>query len=261
VKAALDAALKRKRSAVTIIVNAFGRLWTEDGFRTSWDKAFRKTSLKDLLFHDLRGTAVTRLALSNCAVPEFASKLREFDAPTQVVRVESPQPPGKCLHRQSGPHASPPTPKNLTIKTAGSFFPFYAPWHPIVTMSLRPPFPLRPRLSMMLGMVNTSDTFWIGGNANARSSSGRRATGARAQGTTRTMMDEDEGEQHAAAGEMRPMSEHKAGARLDPILAGDALPRDASRPFSRAAHEIGPPELRGSRMRLPAWQLGINKVA
>ena len=49
-------------------------VWTaEDGFRTSWDKAFRKTSLKDLHFHDLRGTAVTRLALSNCSVPEIAS--------------------------------------------------------------------------------------------------------------------------------------------------------------------------------------------
>ena len=50
-----------------------GAPWTEDGFRTSWDKAFRKTSLKDLHFHDLRGTAVTRLALSNCSVPEIAS--------------------------------------------------------------------------------------------------------------------------------------------------------------------------------------------
>ena len=27
----------------------------------------------DLHFHDLRGTAVTRLALSNCSVPEIAS--------------------------------------------------------------------------------------------------------------------------------------------------------------------------------------------
>jgi integrase len=72
-KEALDAALKEKRSAVTILVNSFGRPWTEDGFRTSWDKAFRKTSLKDLHFHDLRGTAVTRLALSNCSVPEIAS--------------------------------------------------------------------------------------------------------------------------------------------------------------------------------------------
>jgi integrase len=54
-------------------VNSFGRPWTEDGFRTSWDKAFKKTSLKDLHFHELRGTAVTRLALSNCSVPEIAA--------------------------------------------------------------------------------------------------------------------------------------------------------------------------------------------
>jgi integrase len=72
-KAALDAALNQKRSAVTILVNPFGRPWTEDGFRTSWDKAFKKTPLKDLHFHDLRGTAVTRLAPSNCSVPEIAA--------------------------------------------------------------------------------------------------------------------------------------------------------------------------------------------
>jgi len=72
-KAVLDAALREKRSAVTILVNSFGRPWTEDGFRTSWDKAFKKASLKELHFHDLRGTAVTRLALSNCSVPEIAS--------------------------------------------------------------------------------------------------------------------------------------------------------------------------------------------
>jgi integrase len=47
--------------------------WTEDGFRTSWGKAFDKTNLGDLHFHDLRGTAVTRLALSGCTVPEIAS--------------------------------------------------------------------------------------------------------------------------------------------------------------------------------------------
>jgi integrase len=72
-KLALDAALKQKRSAVTILTNSRGVSWTEDGFRTSWGKAFDKTGLGDLHFHDLRGTAVTRLALSNCTVPEIAS--------------------------------------------------------------------------------------------------------------------------------------------------------------------------------------------
>lgn len=72
-KLALDSALKQKRSAVTILTNSRGLPWTEDGFRTSWGKAFDKTALGDLHFHDLRGTAVTRLALSSCTVPEIAS--------------------------------------------------------------------------------------------------------------------------------------------------------------------------------------------
>ncbi|MGC2778485.1 MAG: tyrosine-type recombinase/integrase [Bradyrhizobium sp.] len=63
----------RDTIAVTILANSFGRPWTEDDFRTSWDKAFKKTSLKNLHFHDLRGTAVTRLALSGCSVPEIAA--------------------------------------------------------------------------------------------------------------------------------------------------------------------------------------------
>jgi integrase len=72
-KLALDAALKQNRSATTILTNSRGLPWTEDGFRTSWGKAFDKTDLGDLHFHDLRGTAVTRLALSGCTVPEIAS--------------------------------------------------------------------------------------------------------------------------------------------------------------------------------------------
>lgn len=72
-KLALDAALKQNRKAVTILTNSRGLPWTGDGFRTSWDKAFAKTDLGDLHFHDLRGTAVTRLALAGCTVPEIAS--------------------------------------------------------------------------------------------------------------------------------------------------------------------------------------------
>jgi len=72
-KTALDAAMKKKRTATTILTNSRGVPWTEDGFRTSWGKAFARTTLGDLHFHDLRGTAVTRLALVGCTVPEIAS--------------------------------------------------------------------------------------------------------------------------------------------------------------------------------------------
>jgi integrase len=61
------------RRSTTILANTLGRSWTEDGFRTSFDKARAKAGLKHLRFHDLRGTAVTRLALSGCSVPEIAA--------------------------------------------------------------------------------------------------------------------------------------------------------------------------------------------
>lgn len=68
----LDAMLA-ERKAVTILTNTKGQPWTSDGFRTSWDKAYKKAGIVDLHFHDLRGTAVTRLALAGATVPEIAS--------------------------------------------------------------------------------------------------------------------------------------------------------------------------------------------
>lgn len=79
-KLALDTARARtsmNASAVrpmTILTNSRGRPWTGDGFRASWAKAFAKADLEaDLHFHDLRGTAVTRLALAGCTVPQIAA--------------------------------------------------------------------------------------------------------------------------------------------------------------------------------------------
>ena len=73
-KTVLDIAKAAGRAAATILTNQHGRPWTSDGFRTSWGKAFRKAGLvADLHFHDLRGTAVTRLALAGCTVPQIAA--------------------------------------------------------------------------------------------------------------------------------------------------------------------------------------------
>ncbi len=73
-KAALDAAKAARKATTTILANTRGKPWTEDGFRTSWGKAFHKAGLvDDLHFHDLRGTAVTRLALAGCTVPQIAA--------------------------------------------------------------------------------------------------------------------------------------------------------------------------------------------
>jgi len=61
------------KEAVTILTNTRGKPWTSDGFRTSWGKACEKAGIVGLTFHDLRGTAVTRLALSGCSTAQIAS--------------------------------------------------------------------------------------------------------------------------------------------------------------------------------------------
>lgn len=73
-KIALDGAKVADRQATTILTNTHGKPWTEDGFRASWGKTFSKSGLSaDLHFNDLRGTAVTRLALAECTVPMIAA--------------------------------------------------------------------------------------------------------------------------------------------------------------------------------------------
>ena len=69
-KAALD--ITTRRSTI-ILTNSDGRPWTEDGFRSSWRKACASAGIVELTFHDLRGTAVTRLATARCTVPEIAA--------------------------------------------------------------------------------------------------------------------------------------------------------------------------------------------
>jgi len=70
--------------ASTILTNTRGRPWTEDGFRASWRAAVKEAGVEGLTFHDLRGTAVTRLALAGCNNAEIASitghSLRDVDS-------------------------------------------------------------------------------------------------------------------------------------------------------------------------------------
>jgi len=74
VAAVLRAALgETPRRAVTILTNSKGEPWTEHGFRSSWRKACAKAGIGGVTFHDLRGTAVTRLAFAECTVPQIAS--------------------------------------------------------------------------------------------------------------------------------------------------------------------------------------------
>lgn len=69
-RTALDAT---KRRATVICVTSRGTRWTGDGFSASFRKTCEAAGIEGLTFHDLRGTAVTRLALAGCTEAEIAT--------------------------------------------------------------------------------------------------------------------------------------------------------------------------------------------
>jgi integrase len=69
-KAALDAAPKRSPIMLT---GRHGKPWTSHGFQASWRIAATKAGIVGVTFNDLRGTAVTRLALAGCTEAEIAT--------------------------------------------------------------------------------------------------------------------------------------------------------------------------------------------
>ena len=61
-----------------VMLNSYGKPWTEDGFRRSWATAQARAGVParvdgGVTFNDLRGTAVTKLALAGCSEPELAT--------------------------------------------------------------------------------------------------------------------------------------------------------------------------------------------
>ena len=61
------------RRSPIMLTNSEGKPWTSDGFRASWRKACSAAGVLGVTFHDLRGTAVTRLALVGATEAEIAN--------------------------------------------------------------------------------------------------------------------------------------------------------------------------------------------
>src|SRR5262252_9426200 len=69
-KVALDATPKL---SPIILVKRDSKPWTSAGFQTVWCRACRRVGLVGLTYHDLRGTAVTRLAIAGATEAEIAT--------------------------------------------------------------------------------------------------------------------------------------------------------------------------------------------
>lgn len=69
-KVVLDAAARR---ATIILTTEAGTPWTSDGFRASWRAACHRAGIVGRTFHDLRGSAATRLAEAGCTELEIAA--------------------------------------------------------------------------------------------------------------------------------------------------------------------------------------------
>ena len=74
------------------------------------------------------------------------------------------------------------------------------------------------------------------------------------------MIDEDEGTQHAAAGEIRPMLSIKQVLALIPFSRA-TLYREMQAGRFPAAHEIAPRRIAWFKDEVAAWQLGTTKGA
>lgn len=61
------------KTTVTILSTTRRTAWTESGFRASWRTACKNAKVEGVTFHDLRGTAVTRLAIAGCSESEISA--------------------------------------------------------------------------------------------------------------------------------------------------------------------------------------------
>ncbi len=97
------------RTSTVILTNSYGRPWQPNSFRKVWGLASHKASIVELTFHDLRGTAVTRLSEAECTPQEIASitghSLRDVGASwtgTRRAPTSWPSRPSRSSKRVEG---------------------------------------------------------------------------------------------------------------------------------------------------------------
>jgi integrase len=61
------------RVSTVILTNGRNQPWKENSFRNAWGRASKKAGIHGPTFHDLRGTAITRLSEADCTPQEIAT--------------------------------------------------------------------------------------------------------------------------------------------------------------------------------------------
>jgi integrase len=69
-KAMLD--VTPRRSPI-MLRSTYGQPWTTNSFQVAWGRACKAAGIVGVTFHDLRGTAVTRLAIAGCTESEIVT--------------------------------------------------------------------------------------------------------------------------------------------------------------------------------------------
>jgi integrase len=62
-----------KRTSTQVLTNKRGEAWQSNAFRKAWGDTCKRAKIVGLTFHDLRGTAITRLAEADCSHAEIAA--------------------------------------------------------------------------------------------------------------------------------------------------------------------------------------------
>src|SRR5205814_822279 len=73
-KAGIVGLSQEERAQKALLLNALDRAWKESSFSTMFGRTSRDVvGIKDRTFHDLRGTAVTKLFIAGCTDAEIAT--------------------------------------------------------------------------------------------------------------------------------------------------------------------------------------------
>ena len=92
ISARLGKALEEAPRVSPVICTRNGRPWKADHFRHTFKKAMVKARIEGRTFHDLRRTAVVRMAEAGCTIPEIASLSgHQLETTSRIIETYLPR--------------------------------------------------------------------------------------------------------------------------------------------------------------------------